>query len=70
MNKIKLVKYNYESLPALWRKNNNNPFQDQIFAFIGEVEGMPGHSYLQNIKTGIPIILDNDNLIELTEDEL
>jgi hypothetical protein len=70
MNKIKLVKYDYESLPENWRRNNPNPFKDQIFALIGEIENMPGHSYLQNIKTGIPIILHTDNLIELNEDEL
>jgi hypothetical protein len=31
---------------------------------------MPGHVYLQNIETGVPIILDADSVVELTEDEL
>jgi len=70
MKKIKLVKYDYKSMPKEWRVDNPNPFEGQVFALIGEVKGMPGHSYLQNIETGVPIILDTDNLIELNEDEL
>jgi len=70
MKKIKLVKYDYDSFPIEWKTNNHNPFEGQVFALIGEVDQMPGHSYLQNIETGLPIILDTDNLIELNEDEL
>jgi hypothetical protein len=70
MKEIKLVKYDYDSFPTEWKENVHNPFEGQVFALIGEVKGMPGHSYLQNIETGLPIILDTDNLIELNEDEL
>ena len=47
-----------------------NPFENQVFALLGEVKRMPGHVYLQNIETGVPIILDADSIVELTEDEL
>jgi hypothetical protein len=68
--KIKLVKYDYDSFDDNWKKNNPNPFEGAVFACFGEVEGMDGHSYCQNIETGIPAILHTENLIELTEEEL
>jgi hypothetical protein len=68
MNEIKLVKYYDESWQ--WLAHPSNPFENQVFALLGEVKGMPGHVYLQNIVTGVPIILDADNVVELTEDEL
>lgn len=67
---IKLVKYNYDSFPEEWRKQNPNPFEGVVFACFGEIEGVEGHSYCQNIETGMPTILDTDSLIELTEEEL
>jgi hypothetical protein len=70
MNKIKLVKYDYSNMSEEWRDSNPNPFENQVFALLGEVKGMPGHVYLQNIETGVPIILDADSVVELTEDEL
>jgi hypothetical protein len=70
MKKIKLVKYDYSNMSETWRDSNQNIFENQVFALLGEVNGMPGHVYLQNIETGAPIILDADSLIELTEDEL
>jgi hypothetical protein len=70
MKEIKLVKYDYDSFPTEWKENVHNPFEGQVFALLGEVKGMPGHVYLQNIETGAPIILDADSIVELTEDEL
>jgi hypothetical protein len=67
---IKLVKWNYDSFPEGWKKQNPNLFHGCVFACFGEVKGMKGHSYCQDIKTGLPTILDSDNLLELTEEEL
>lgn len=67
---IKLVKYDYNSLPEEWKKDNPNLFEGVVFACFGEIKTMNGHSYCQNIKTGIPVIIHTDNLIELTEEEL
>lgn len=67
---IKLVKYDYDSLPKEWRENNNNPFDGVIFAFLGEVENMKGHGYYQDMLTGVPYILDFDSMADLTESEL
>jgi hypothetical protein len=67
---IKLVKWNYDSFSEGWKKQNPNLFKGCVFACFGEVKGMKGHSYCQDIKTGLPTILDTDNLLELTEEEL
>lgn len=67
---IKLVKYDYNSLPEEWKKDNPNPFEGFVFACFGEIKGMIGHSYCQDIKTGLPVILHTDNLLELTEEKL
>ena len=61
-----LVKYNYNALPEEWRNNNPNIYEGIVFMNLGEVEGMEGHSYLQNIEDGRPYILDTDNLIEVS----
>lgn len=67
---VKLVKYNYDSFPEEWKKENSNSFEGIVFACLGEVENMKGHSYCTDIKTGFPYVLDTDNLLELTEEEL
>jgi hypothetical protein len=67
---IKLVKYNYDAFPEKWKKDNPNPFRGVTFALLGSVKNMRGHSYVQDIKTGKGCILDTDNLIELSPDEL
>jgi len=67
---IALVKYNYDSMPEKWKEQNKNPHQRQVFALLGEIQGMEGHSYVQDIHTGKSYILHTDNLIPLTENEL
>ena len=67
---IKLMKYDYDSLPEDWKKKNPNKFEGITFAYLGEVENMNDHVYYQDIKTGKPYILDIDSMKELTEDEL
>ena len=67
---LTLVKWNYESLPKEWRKDNPNPYEGMTFIYFGEVDKMEGHSFLQCMKTGKPFILHTDELIPLTEDEL
>jgi hypothetical protein len=68
--KVKLVKWDYDSFPKEWKEQNPNPLKGIVFACLGEIEGMKGHSYCQDTKTGKPFVLDTDNLIELTEEEL
>lgn len=70
VNKIILVKYDYDSFSEEWKRDNPNPFDGVVFAFFGEISNMKGHAYLQNIKTGEPAILHLENITELTEDEL
>lgn len=67
---LTLVKWDYESLPENWRKENPNPYDGMTFMYFGEVNEMEGHSFLQCMKTGKPFILHTDELIPLTEDEL
>lgn len=67
---LSLVKYNYGAFDEDWKQQNPNPYEGIVLVYFGETPQMPGHSYLQNIKTGEPFILDTENLIELTEDEM
>jgi hypothetical protein len=67
---LTLVKWDYESLPENWRKENPNPYEGMTFMYFGEVDKMEGHSFLQCRKTGKPFILHTDELLPLTEDEL
>jgi hypothetical protein len=67
---ITLVKYDYDSMPEKWKEQNKNPYQRQVFALLGEIQGMPGHSYVQDVYTGKSYILHTDNLTPLTEEEL
>ena len=67
---IKLMKYDYDSLPEDWKKKNPNKFEGITFACLGGVEKMNGNGYYQDIKSGKPYILDIDNMKELTEEEL
>lgn len=67
---LTLVKWDYESLPENWRKENPNPYEGMTFMYFGEVNEMEGHSFLQCMKTGKPFILHTDELLPLTEDEL
>ena len=72
MEKIKpftLIKYDYEGLPEEWRKHNPNPYKNMTFIYLGDIPNMPGHSYLQDIKTGKPHIFHPENILPLTEDE-
>jgi hypothetical protein len=67
---LTLVKWDYESLPENWRKENPNPYEGMTFMYFGEVDKMEGHSFLQCMTTGKPFILHTDELLPLTEDEL
>ena len=59
------MEYNYDSLPEEWKSKNPNKFNNVVFAYLGEVEGMGGHGYFQDIGTGKPYILDIDNMKDL-----
>jgi hypothetical protein len=67
---LTLVKYDYDSFSDEWKKTNRNIFYGMAFVYFGEIPQMPGHSYLQDIKTGKPYVLHTENLIPLTEDEV
>lgn len=67
---LTLVKWDYESLPENWRKQNPNPYEGMTFMYFGEIDKMEGHSFLQCMKTGKPFILHTDELLPLTEDEI
>ncbi len=67
---IKLVKYDYDSLPSSWLKLNPPEHNDKRFAFLGEIEHMKGHGYYQDIDTGKPYIFDIESMKDLTEDEI
>jgi hypothetical protein len=66
---IKLVKYDYDSLPESWKKINP-PEYDKRFVFLGEIEQMEGLGYYQDIVTGKPYIFDIESMKDLTEDEV
>lgn len=70
--KVRLVKYDIACMPETVSGTYTllSNLQCATFACFGEIKGMKGHSYCQDIKTGIPIVLHTDNLIDLTEDEL
>ena len=73
--KIRLVKYDIACMPETIETTFHISsayalLSNATFACFGEIKGMKGHSYCQDIKTGIPIVLHTDNLIDLTEDEL
>lgn len=70
MKPLTLAKYNYDSFPEEWKIENDNPYKGVVFMYLGEISNMPGHGYVQNINTGAVFILDIENLVELTEDEL
>jgi hypothetical protein len=70
MNKITLVKYNYDSLPTEWKKENPNKYEGITFAFLGEVKGLEGHGYYQDVDSGKSYMLHLDSMVELTEEEL
>ncbi len=69
IKKFTRVKYDYDSLPKEWRRENKNIFEGKVFMFLGKVKDMKGHSYLQCIETGKPHILHTDSLRVLTESE-
>ena len=66
---IKLVKYDYDSLPSSWLELNP-PEHDKRYAFLGEIEQMRGLGYYQDIVTGKPYIFDIESMKDLTEDEV
>jgi hypothetical protein len=70
MKKIKLVKYDYDSFPEEWKKENANQFVGFVFAVLGKVNHMPGHMYCQEINSGKPYILHEENLVEVAEEDL
>jgi hypothetical protein len=70
MKPLTLVKWDYDSLPAEWRKTNANIHEGKVFVYFGELPQIPGHSYLQEIKTGKPHVLHTEELIPLTDEEL
>jgi hypothetical protein len=67
---LTLVKWDYDNLPKEWRNKNPNPYKDMVFMYLGEVNKMDGHSFLQCMETGKPFVLHTDSLIPLTKDEL
>lgn len=70
MNKFKLVKFDFSDLPdKYW---NEYPFSKyDRFVMLGEVDQMPGHCVVANIKTGqIHCCYHTENFVELTEDEV
>lgn len=67
---LTLVKYDYESLPDEWKEKNENPHEGKTFIYIGEVNKMKYHGYVQCLKNGKGYIFDIHNLKELTDEEL
>lgn len=67
---LTLVRWDYERLPESWRKNNPNPHHNTTFIYFGEITNQPGHSYVQDAKTGIPQVFHTSDLIVLTEEEV
>jgi hypothetical protein len=65
-----LVKYNWDSFPIEWRERNENKFEGFVFCYLGDIPNMQGHSYVQDINTGLGYIFHPSSLIELTEEEV
>lgn len=70
LKELTLVKYDYDSFPKEWKEKNENTHKDKIFIYIGEVNKMKHHVYVQCLKSGKPYIFDIHNLKELAEEEL
>jgi hypothetical protein len=67
---LTLVKWDYESFPEEWKKENPNPYENMTFIWFGEIHNMKGHSFLQCLETGKPFILHTDELLPLSEEEI
>jgi hypothetical protein len=67
---LSLVKYDYNSLPAKWRKNNPNSFDGCVFCYLGPIPNMKGHCYVQDVDSGKSLILHTENMVELNKDEV
>jgi hypothetical protein len=70
MNRLKLVKFNFDSLPIEYHKEY--PFSKyDTFIMLGEIEQMLGHCVIAHSKTGqIYIGYHTSDFVELTEDEV
>lgn len=68
-NKLKLVKFDFLDLPQEYWKQY--PFTEKdVFVVLGEIEQMPGHGVIANIKTGqIFCGYDLDGFKQLLEEE-
>ena len=66
---LTLVKYDYNSLPERWKESNENIYKGMTFVYFGEIPQMPGHSYVQEIKTGKPRVFHTESLLPLTDEE-
>lgn len=67
---LTLVKWDYDSFPKEWKDRNPNKYSGRTFMYFGEINGMPGHSFLQEMKTGKPYVLHTEELIPLEDEEL
>lgn len=67
---LTLVKYDYDSFPKEWKDKNKTTHKNKTFIYIGEVNKMKHHGYVQCLKSGKPYIFDIHNLKELTDEEL
>ena len=70
MNKLKLVKFDFSELPEKYWKEYPLSVYD-VFVMLGEIEQMPGHCVVCNIKTGQTYsCYHTDNFVELTDEEV
>ena len=69
IRKLALVKYDYNSFPEDWKKIHTNTYLNNTFCYLGNIPNMLGHSYVQDIKTGMCYIFHTEDLKELTDDE-
>jgi len=68
--KLTLVKWDYDSQPEEWKKNNPNDLEGKHLVWFGEIKKMPGHSLCLDIETGKPVVLHTEELIALKRDEI
>jgi hypothetical protein len=70
MNKLKLVRFNFDDISV--EHHCLYPFSKaQIFVILGEVEQMPGHCIIADIKTGqIYSCYHTEDFVELNEEEV
>jgi len=68
-NKFPLVKFDFDDMPKKYH-HLYKKFKNKVFVLLCEIEQMPGHCVICEMKTGkIYCAYHTENFIKLTDDE-